>query len=114
MRSFVGAFASPMLTLAGITTMHASFGPGNSFQLRTIGSSKTRRLKSDGQEETEHLEVHLRPDFAEYDVGVEHRRREPGEEQDSLASHGSEQLIIRRDTHRHFARGGPPSLDHAR
>ena len=99
-----------MLTLAGITAMNSSYGHGNSYQLRTIGSSRTPQAGIDSQRGTNTSNLRLRPDQTKYDVGVEHRQRRPAGEQDSLASDGSEQMIIRRDTHIHVARDDQPAF----
>ncbi|KAK5739631.1 hypothetical protein LTR17_005115 [Elasticomyces elasticus] len=97
MRSFLGAFGGPRL---------AVISPGNTMQSGngsrgTALSTLKRRLSGEKGRETSTRMSHkanFRPDGPFYGVDIRHEERTGAGDDNSLASDGSEQMIIRRDT----------------
>ncbi|KAK5706032.1 hypothetical protein LTR97_001018 [Elasticomyces elasticus] len=103
MRSFLGAFGSPRL---------AVISPGNTKQSGygsqgTALSTLKRRFSGEkGREASARVssKANFRPDGPFYGVDIRHEEREGAGDDNSLASDGSEQMIIRRDTQIHIER----------
>ncbi|KAK5677177.1 hypothetical protein LTS10_010366 [Elasticomyces elasticus] len=103
MRSFLGAFGSPRLAIIspGNTKQsgYGSQGTALSTLKRPFGSEKggdaSARVSS---------KANFRPDGPFYGVDIRHEERKGAGDDNSLASDGSEQMIIRRDTQIHVER----------
>jgi len=97
MRSFLGAFGSPRLAVTSPgNTMQSGYG-SRGIALCTLkepfrgekGRAALARVSS---------KANLRPDGLFYGVDIRHEERKRAGDGNSLASDGSEQMIIRRDT----------------
>ncbi|KAK3626087.1 hypothetical protein LTR22_023303 [Elasticomyces elasticus] len=97
MRSFLGAFGSPRLAaISPGDTMQSGYG-SRGYPLSTLkrpfrgekGRAASARVLS---------QANLRPDGPFYGVDIRHEERKRADDGNSVASDGSEQMIIRRDT----------------
>ncbi|KAK5735071.1 hypothetical protein LTR17_008407 [Elasticomyces elasticus] len=103
MRSFLGAFGSPRLAVIspGNTKQSGYGSQGTAFSTlkRPFGSEKGGDASGRVSSKT-----NFRPDGPFYGVDIRHEERKGAGDDNSLASDGSEQMIIRRDTQIHVER----------